>query len=316
MIMESKRKAGRRETPLVSLVMPAWNPDPAWLRQAISSALAQEGCEIELIVVDDGSDIPVEELLDGVDDDRMRVRRVAHGGAARARNAGIEIARGEYFRFIDCDDVIPRDSTSHLLAIAGNDDAVIAYGATLACDEDLRPQSVIGSTLQGGVAESCLLNRFAMTIHSLLFPRSIVEEIGPWESSLVVSEDWDYSLRAFERASVRGDRRIATHYRIHPLMNSRNVTEAIRGYRVVVDRYFERNPERRNESLHRRAMALFHLFAAARLATVCRRYRESLGHVGRALVLDPATAFVALPRLAAIPLRPIARRIRRLVQRR
>ena len=315
MTLERESEA-RTPTPLVSLVMPAWNPNPAWLRQAVASALGQEGCEIELIVVDDGSDTPVEDLLDGLEDERMRVLRVPHGRVSSARNAGIEVARGDYFRFIDCDDVILSDSTSHLLALVGGEDHVIAYGATLACDEELQPLSLIASTLQGRVAESCLLNRFATTIHSLLFPRPIVEEIGPWEPSIVVSQDWDYSLRAFERAPVRGDRRIATYYRMHAGMNSRNVEEGIRGYRLVVDRYFERHPEQRGERLHRRAAALFHLFAAVQLATTLRRYRASVGHVRRALALDPVMALAALPRHGAMPLMPTAHLVRRLLPRR
>ena len=308
--------SNRPRTPLVSLVMPAWNPNPAWLQQAVASALAQEGCEIELIVVDDGSDTAVERLLDGLEDERMRVLRVPHGRVSRARNAGLEVARGEFVRFIDCDDVILPDSTAHLLALTGRDDGVIAYGATLACDEELWPVSLIATTLQGHVAESCLLNRFAVTIHSLLFPRSVVDEIGPWEPSIVVSQDWDYSLRAFERAPVRGDGRIATHYRMHAGMNSRNVEEGIRGYRLVVDRYFERHPEQRGERVYRRATALFHVFAAAQAAGSVRRHRDSVGHIRRALALDPVVALAALPRQAAIPLVPTARRVRRFLPRR
>ena len=299
--------------PLVSLIMPAWNPDPPWLREAVASALAQRGCAVELIVVDDGSDTPVATLLGGIDDDRLQLLRVPHGRVSRARNAGIEAARGDWFRFVDCDDVILEDSTAHLLELAGGDDRVIAYGATLVCDERLRPLSMIATSAQGRVAEACLLNRFATTIHSLLYPRSVVEEVGPWESSIVVSQDWDYALRAFERADVRGDRRVATHYRMHSRMNSRNVPEGIRGYRLVVERYFERHPEQRGGRLQRRAEALYHLFAAVQLATNLGRYRAGLGHLGRAFARDPLTTLASLPRHGAMPLMPAGGRFLGLV---
>ena len=306
---------GARATPLVSLVLPAWNPNPLWLQEAVASALAQEGCDIELIVVDDGSDAPVEDLLSEVEDKRMRVLRIRHGRVSRARNAGIELARGDYFRFIDCDDVVTRDSTAHLLALAGGAAEVVANGATLVCDDTLEPLSTIGSDLRGSVAESCLLNRFSTTIHSLLFPRRIVEQIGPWEPAIVVSQDWDYSLRAFERADVRGDGRIATHYRLHDRMNSRNVEEGIRGYRLVVERYFERHPGQRGTRLERRSLALFHLFASVQLATARRRYRESASHLWRALRLDPREALASLPS-SGMPLTPTPARLRRLLPRR
>lgn len=301
--------------PLVSLVMPAWNPNRAWLRQAVAAALGQEGCDIELVVVDDGSDTPIEHLLDGLEDERLRLRRIPHGRVSRARNAGVDVARGDYFRFIDSDDVILPGSTSRLLAVADSADDVIAYGATLTCDEELQPLSLTESTLQGSVVESCLLNRFETTIHSLLFPRRIVERIGPWEPSIVVSQDWDYSLRAFEHAPVRGDRRVATHYRTHGGMNSRNVEEGIRGYRLVVERYFERHPEQRGQRIHRRALALYHVFAAVQLATVLRHHGAAFGHLRRALALDPVLALTALPRQGAMPLMPSPGRIRRLLPR-
>lgn len=292
------------ETPLVSLVMAAWNPEPAWLRAAVASALAQRGCRVELIVVDDGSDPPVSELLAGVEDERMQLLRVPHGRVARARNAGIDAARGDWFRFIDCDDVIVEDSTAHLLAVAGDDRRVITYGATLVCDERLRPISTIATDMQGRVAEACLLNRFATTVHSLLYPRGVIEEIGPWEPSIVVSQDWDYALRAFECAPVRGDRRVATLYRMHERMNSRNVPEGIRGYRLVVDRYFDRHPGQRGGRLQRRAEALYHLFAAVQLATSLRRYRAALVELVRAFAREPLTTLAALPRHGAMPFLP------------
>jgi glycosyltransferase involved in cell wall biosynthesis len=298
-------------SPLVSLVMAVWNARPEWLRAAVASALAQSGCDIELVVVDDGSDPPVLAVLERVEDERLRLIRVPHGRVSRARNAGIAAAGGDYLRFVDSDDVIVSDSTAHLLSLAGGSDEVITYGATVICDERLRPLSTIATQLQGRVAEHCLLNRFDTTLHSLLIPRRVVEAIGPWEPSIHVSQDWDYALRALEHAPVRGDERVATYYRTHPGMNSRDVERGIDGYRRVVERYFERHPERRGSDLHHGAEMRFHLFAAVQLATRLRRYREAWQHLRRAFALDPAGAVTTLPRQAAMPLLPTLGRGRR-----
>ena len=291
-------------SPLVSLIMPVWSPRLDWLRAGVESALAQTGCEVELVVVDDGCEIPVSDLLSEVEDERMRIVRVPHGRVSRARNAGIEVARGSWFRFVDYDDVIVDDSTAHLLAVAEGDERVIAYGATAVCDEELRPLSVVSTELQGRVEEACLLGRFDTTIHSLLFPRSIVEEIGPWEPAIVVSQDWDYALRGLELAEARGDQRVATFYRTHEWMNSRDVARGIEGYELVVDRYFERHRDARGSRLERRARVAFHLFAAAQSTTRLRDRRSALRHLGRALALDPLAATTGLGRYGAMPFRP------------
>ena len=177
--------------------------------------------------------------------------------------------------------------------------AAASSGASAPEDERLRPVSTVATQLQGRVAEDCLLNRFDTTLHSLLFPRRVVEAIGPWEPSIRVSEDWDYALRAFEHAPVRGDTHVATYYRTHPGMLSRDVEHGIDGYRRVVERYFERHPEQRGSELHHGAEMRFHLFAAVQLATRLRRYGEAWQHLRRAFALDPAGTLTSLPRYAA-----------------
>jgi glycosyltransferase involved in cell wall biosynthesis len=179
---------------LVSLMMPAWRPRAEWLREAVRSALAQTGCAIELVLIDDGSPVPVASLLEGLEDPRLRVIRIEHGGEAQARNSGIAEARGEYLRFIDADDVIEPASTSLLLGLCEGHGGVIAYGATLFCDEDLRPLWKMTSEVEGNGVTACLLGRFRRVC--LLFPRRVIELTGAWDPGFEVSPDWDFILRS------------------------------------------------------------------------------------------------------------------------
>src|SRR5919201_3775162 len=98
--------------PLVSIVMAAWNPRPDWLLEAVRSALDQRGVDLELLVVDDGSDTPLEVVLGGIEDPRLRIVRLDHEGASAARNAGVAAGRGEFIRFVDADDVLEPDNTA------------------------------------------------------------------------------------------------------------------------------------------------------------------------------------------------------------
>jgi glycosyltransferase involved in cell wall biosynthesis len=268
---------------LVSLIMPAWQPRRDWLLEAVASALGQRGCDVELIVVDDGSDEPVADLLADVDSTRLRLVRVEHGGVSHARNAGLSLATGTWIRYVDCDDVIDTDSTAHLLELAGPGDA-LAYGATVWCDSELRPGSTMTSDVRGNAVEACLLDRFEVTLPTLLFPRWVVDGVGPWDTGIAVCQDWDYMLRALELAPVRGDDRVALFYRRHANGASAGTLgspESVRlgedGMRLVVERYFERHPEQRGTELERKARATVELVMA-------RSYREAyLAHLGRAL---------------------------------
>src|SRR4051794_32641684 len=98
--------------------MPAWRPRSDWLHEAVLSALAEQAFDLEVIVVDDGNDTPVSDMLSDVADPRLHLIRVGHCGPYATRNAGLKAARGEFVRFFDADDVIVQGSTGRLLAAA------------------------------------------------------------------------------------------------------------------------------------------------------------------------------------------------------
>jgi glycosyltransferase involved in cell wall biosynthesis len=281
--------------PLVSLIMPVWQPRPEWLLQAVESALGQRGCSIELIVVDDGCPEPVADLLSGIRDYRLHILRIEHGGVSLARNAGIAASKGSRLRFIDCDDVIDLDSTGRLLRLMGNDDDVIAYGTTILCDAALRPQGRIASQLQGPAAIACLLNRdFSVMLQAMLFSRRIVQAAGVWDSSMTICEDWDFVLRALDHAQVRGEDKTAVYYRRHThaaTSNSEVFWQPDQGPLKVVSRYIERHPEVRGTRLEIRIQAMLDLLIADH-ATDGRPWRSS--RFWKAALRDPRAA---LPRL-------------------
>jgi glycosyltransferase involved in cell wall biosynthesis len=286
--------------PDVSVVMCVWNPRRDWFREAIRSVLDQVDCDLELVVVDDGSDEPVESLVADADDPRLRVVRVQHAGLSRARNAGIEVAAGRFLRFVDGDDVLEPRSCSRLLRLADGEET-ISYGATLVCDEQLRPVGAKTSDLEGWVAEACLLYRFDVRHMSMLFPRAVVEAVGEWDPALRQCQDWDYVLRALERAPVRGERDVATYYRRHGAAASANLRGAHRFETMVVDRYFERHPDRTGSPLEREARAKLLMVRAASCSALGDPRREQLRLIGHAFALHPWRAAEELIRTAGRP---------------
>ncbi len=271
-------------TALVSHILPAWNPRPDWLLPAVRSVLAQTGCELELVVVDDGSETPVAELLAALDDDRLRVLRVEHGGVSRARNAALAAARGDHVRFVDADDLVAPGSTARLVA-AG--EGVIPHGATTFCDERLRPVWTMRCRVEGDAVAACLLGRFTVRIVSMLFPRSVVEAAGPFDEEFRVSSDWDYVLRALEAAPVRASEPTATYYRKHGSSVTGDTAGGEAAAVLAVDRYFERHPERRGTALERRARATVDAMAARTLVSR-RSFGRGVRVAWRAAAADPA----------------------------
>jgi glycosyltransferase involved in cell wall biosynthesis len=276
--------------PLVSLIMPAWNPREDWLRVAVEGALGQRDCDVELIVVDDGSEKPVADLLSGLEDERMRVLRVEHGGACEARNAGIAVARGQFMRFIDTDDWITPQGTATLLRLTEGRQDLIAYGATVFCDAELRPVWTMTCDLEGDIVEDCVRMRNTSRPHAFLFPRAAVEAAGPWNSDIQVAHDWDFVLRALEHADARATRAPVTFYRRHGGGITADVAAGEEGASEAVARYFERHPEQLGTSLERRVSAALSAHAARAYAThglLGRAVRRLL----RAARLDPSAVW-------------------------
>jgi len=291
--------------PLVSVVMAAWRPRADWLLTAVRSVLDEHGCELELVLVDDGNAQPVEELVVAIDDVRLRVVRIVHTGQSAARNAGIGAARGTHFRFVDCDDVVPSGSTTHLLALCGGGDDLIGYGATQFCDEDLTPRALRACDLHGPAASACLLDRFPVYVPAMLFPKRVVGAAGPWEESMDVMADWEWVLRALEHTDVRGDDRCVYLYRQHgeSIQGRTSNERAEHAHHRIVNAYFMRHPEATGGAFERRVRAGVHL-KYARTYLRDRRPARSVDRLIRGTRLDPpAGARVALA-LAARQLRP------------
>lgn len=95
------------ERGLISVIIPVYNVED-YLDRCIKSVISQTYASIEIILVDDGSTDLSGEKCDfyGRLDERIRIIHKQNGGLSSARNAGIEIANGEYLSFIDSDDYV------------------------------------------------------------------------------------------------------------------------------------------------------------------------------------------------------------------
>jgi glycosyl transferase family 2 len=94
-----------RRPPRTSVLMAAYNPDPVLLGEAVDSVLGQTVGDLELLVVDDGSDQPVAQLLAGRRDERLKiVRHGSNRGLSAARNTALGLARAPLVSHLDSDD--------------------------------------------------------------------------------------------------------------------------------------------------------------------------------------------------------------------
>lgn len=117
--------------PKVSIIIPIYNAE-AYLKNCLESAVNQSFKDIEIICVNDGSSDNSGEIVErfSAQDDRFVVlSHEVNQGSSAARNSGMKVARGEYIKFLDSDDMLPSSSIERLYTIAKKNDSDIVRGS-------------------------------------------------------------------------------------------------------------------------------------------------------------------------------------------
>lgn len=105
-------------SPLISVIIPCYNPRIDFFKEAIESILAQSYENWEAIIVDDGSNHTnrkeIEKYIETINDERISIYCIEkNSGVSVAKNKGIELSKGEIITFLDADDLLlPWDFTN------------------------------------------------------------------------------------------------------------------------------------------------------------------------------------------------------------
>ena len=187
---------------MISIVMPCYNCAGS-LSRTVQCVQAQTVADWELIAVDDGSTDGTGAALDllAQTDARMRVIHQANGGVARARNAGMAAAKGEWLAFADADDRLEPDMLETLLALDDGAADILCGAYTIRyMDEGGREEKL--SCAEGdrqAILES--LVRTDSTLNSMcakLYRASMVREKGLCvPPGVKIGEDVLFNLDAF-----------------------------------------------------------------------------------------------------------------------
>jgi len=199
---------GSTSQPVVSIIVPVYNAE-RYLRECLDSLIKQTFSEIEIIAVDDGStDSSPEVLADyALRDERLHVIRQSNGGVSRARNAGLQAARGEYALFVDSDDYIRLDTCEFLVSRVreSNADIVVFGGKTFPtkrwADASFAKRNRIcrrGEVIEALFGESGSVPLMCNKLYSMALLRRVDAKL---RVDLSLGEDHVFQLRVFPHAS-------------------------------------------------------------------------------------------------------------------
>lgn len=257
--------------PQVSVIVPCFNAE-RYIGATLRSILAQSGTALEVIVVDDGSTDGSAALVER-EFPTVRLLKRTNAGVAAARNTGIAEAKGDWIAFCDADDIwLPGKLAAQLQASTELDGCRMSYtGWHVWMADTAEPPPELMQGLQGSAASPALPSTHSGWIYpellldcvvwtsTVMMTRGLLAEIGVFDPSLRIGEDYDLWLRASRVTPVARVPQPLALYRQHASSITRSAPKANYRGRVLqsaLDRWGLSGPDGRAANAHAVRQAL------------------------------------------------------------
>lgn len=229
--------------PVVSVIMPNYNNE-AYIEIAIRSVLEQSYQNFELLVVDDCSTDSSLDIATRIANAHSNIKiliQTKNAGPARARNVGMENAKGKYIIFFDADDVMMEGRLDHTVKIfSENPEVNMIFGSYMAINEE-------GQLLNRELYFPNYLNNDNILLHELkrnylwtafgAIRREIAEKYR-FDETLPSSEDYDYFLKlVYEGYQYYFHPKPIIQYRIHDNNSSAKMDKSLNATRTILNKY-------------------------------------------------------------------------------
>ena len=205
----------------VSVIVPVYNVEN-YITKCIKSIVNQDYINLEIILVDDGSQDKSGDICDefAKKDDRIKVVHKKNSGVSSARNSGIDISTGDYVCFVDGDDYVMKDYISYMLNLAVSNDAEIAITTEMFGNFEIEQVKKDLVRIWNGedAVEAILCYQVPIGCYCKLFKKSFIENNIRFMTEIFIGEGFNFNIDAFQMAKkvVAGYRRIYYYRRDNP----------------------------------------------------------------------------------------------------
>ena len=276
--------------PAVSVVVASYNAVD-FLEEAVRSVLSQTLPDIEVIVVDDGSEDATPQLAARfADDGRVRWVRQENQGQASAKNRGISLARAPIVGFCDADDAWHPRKLEWQLPLFERPEVGVVYSREQRFVD--RPEGrvpVPGSDEtphRGRVTEPLFIENF-VPFGTALVRRGCLEECGGFDESHRMGIDWDLWLRISLRHEFDFTDQTTYYYRVWPGQMSSNWRGRYAQVIPMMQDFLARHPGVISPAVRRRAWAHTFVNRGRMRATCGGEVLPAWADVARAIGSDP-----------------------------
>ncbi len=276
--------------PKVSILIPCYNV-AKYLPESMDSVLRQTFQDYEVIIIDDGSRDNIGEIVKQYIADYpqvcIRYLHQENSGLSMARNLGVKHAMGDYLALLDADDKWTPEHLRKSVSVLDEFPEVGLVHANISrftsSGQDLGVPQRREEFLSGEIFEHIFLRRADISCPTVVFRKSCIESVGPFDANLarLGCEDRELWLRIAQKFKFKYIPEVLAYYRVSPDSMSRNVEKMFAARIYVVNKFF---PENFHHPLRDQALAKIHrdlgdeLLVAQQYPVARQEYRKSLAY--------------------------------------
>lgn len=215
--LNEQRKVKFEYAPLVSIVVPAYETAPVFLRQLVDSVLEQTYSNLELCIADGSNTTIVKDTLNEYKDERISYIKLSkNDGISNNTNEGFDNAKGEYIALLDHDDLLTPNALYEMVKELNAHDKIpdMVYS-----DEDkivADTGKLINPAFKPDLNEE-FLRHTNYICHFLMFSRELLDKVGGLNQEFDGAQDFEFVLRCNGAgADIKHVPKILYHWRIHP----------------------------------------------------------------------------------------------------
>ena len=284
------------ELPLVSVIIPAYNAE-RFIEKTLNSVLSQTYKNIEVLVVDDGSQDRTAEIVRSIAAQNQRVilLQQPNSGVAAARNLAIQNSKGEFIAPIDADDIwYPQNIEKQVQCMLESDASVgLVYAWSVDIDEeDMLTGGVRVSNIEGEVYATLVCHHFLGNGSASVIRRACFEKVSGYncqlkEKNLQGCVDWDLYLRIAENYQFRVIPEFLIGYRKVSSSISHNCDAIAKFHNFLLENIEQRHPEI-PQLIYRWSRSSLYMYLA-RQTNGSKRHKNTLIWLYKALQADLIT---------------------------
>ncbi|WP_199453853.1 glycosyltransferase family 2 protein [Marinobacter sp. bablab_jr008] len=268
------------EQPLVSVVIATYNMGQ-YLPLAIDSVLNQTWTNLEVVVVDDGSEDDTREQMKKYGGDpRVRYIPTENKGQPQAKNRGLQEAKGDFIAFCDADDLWQPHKLEVQIPCFDNEDVGVVYSEVSYIDQHGEPvdKETPYERYSGVVTDKLVIKNF-VPFGTAVIRRSCMEEDGAFDEDLPMGIDWDLWLRYSMNWQFQYVPDKTYTYRIWPGQMSKNYRGRYKNAFLILNKFLETHPNALPKAVQANAWADMYVSRGMSLATAEKLFFQPLKDV-------------------------------------